>query len=123
MCQTCAAKEQKPIPKRSTKKTIDIAASDIYYNESIQKNVSKYGYCKCEECGDAITNPKGRNVCHVLGGGAYKVLYFNPINHFILCLRCGDIEQSGDRTKMKIWPKFKEIRLQLLQTLIPESRK
>ena len=123
-CKGCHSKTAKPkIVRRTEKKSNEITKSNEYYKDAIQRNIDKNGFCKCDNCDAPINHPSGRNVCHIIGFGADKRLYFDIANHFILCFKCADQEQNGDRTKMRIWPLFKEIRLQLLQTLIPQSRK
>lgn len=125
-------KPKKPIPKRSKKKLDEIRLSKEYYQKAIEANIQQHTnkkdvkqnqICKCDECFEKITSPSGANVCHIIGMGANKKLYFEPINHFILCLKCADIEQNGPRKSMKIYPEWEKRRLQLLQLLIPEHRK
>ena len=116
-------KKPKPIPRISKKKINEIERAKEYYANAINDNtIANKGLCKCEECGCTITSPSGSNVCHVIGMGANKKLYFERINHFILCKKCSDIEQNGDRKSMKIFPEWEKRRLQLLQSLIPKER-
>lgn len=117
-------KKPKPIPKRSKKKLDEIRLSKEYYQEAIKVNsLANKGLCKCEECGCTIITPCGNNVCHILGQGAYSRLYFETTNHFILCNKCSEIEQNGDRKSMRIFPEWEKRRLHLLQSLIPDHRK
>ena len=117
-------KPKKPIPRISKKKLDEIERAKLYYTNAINDNtIANKGVCKCEECGSPITAPRGNNVCHVVGQGAYSKLYFERINHFILCKKCSNIEQNGDRKSMKIYHEWERRRLILLQSLIPEHRK
>jgi len=120
-CKPCALKEKPPkkIQPVSEKKKQEIKTSNQYYRWAIDKNIIKNkGVCRCDECGEEIKSPSGRNICHIVSGGANKALYLEPINHFILgkgetfgeC-SCGwKYDESGEKEKMNIYPRHVEVR-------------
>lgn len=56
-----------------------------YYAKAIFLNIKKNnGRCKCDECGEDINKPTGRNVCHIIGKGANTALYHDVRNHLVL---------------------------------------
>jgi len=67
----------------------------------------------CENCGDEIVRPTGRNVSHILGKGSNPALYLDPDNNFLLCRDCEHQWTDGDKTKMRIYPRSQEISSQL----------
>lgn len=99
--------------KVSAKKQERIKESKLYYRQAIGRNILKNkGVSKCDECGEPIKSPNGRNVCHLIGSNANPALYLDPENHLILgkgplygeC-DCGwKFDESGERETMKIWP-------------------
>lgn len=103
-----------PIKRDTNKLSKEIKVNKEYYNAAIQKNVELNGYCKCENCGDTIINPTGRNVSHIIAKGTNKSLYLNPLNNFVLCLLCEDTWTNGDRTKMRVFPESQTRKFNLL---------
>ncbi len=66
---------------------------------------------KCEECGEELPNifdtEKGEIVSifqysHILTKGSHPEHRFNPLNFNRLCLKCHQMWEFGDRSKMKI---------------------
>lgn len=112
----------KPIKKRSDKQKEKIKINGEYYSWAIAENRKKnLGTCRCDECGDEIARPTGRNVCHIVSGSADETLYHHPLNHFFLgkglkfgeCT-CGDrFDNSPSADKMKIHPERLRRREQL----------
>lgn len=110
-CRYCAGKSYaKPKPKMKGYKE-----NKEYYNQSIEDNIEKHGGCRCENCGDDIQNPTGRNVSHIIAKGSNPSLYHDPINHYILCRDCESEWTDGDRTKMNIYQDSQERRMKLLR--------
>lgn len=113
LCTLCESK-RKTKPTTAKKAPKNLVQNKEYYAQRITDNMIKNkGKCICEECGDEIKRPVGRNVSHIVGGGANTALYLESINSKILCLKCEDIWTNGDKTKMKIYPECMEIRQQL----------
>lgn len=105
--------KEKKVYKWKVKPSV-IVESNKYYFAAIEANrKANNGVCVCEECGEPIYYPKGRNVSHIVGKGNNETLYFNPENHCILCNNCEKWWTSGrgklTRKDMKIWPKCEEI--------------
>lgn len=95
----------KPINKITPKQKVRIVSSKKYYAEQIAANMLKNrGACICEECGATIMNPTGRNVSHIISGGANRELYLDHTNSFILCHVCEHQWTFIDPSTMKIWP-------------------
>lgn len=99
-----------------------IKNSQQYYLQAILDNQkANDGKCRCDECGNLIAHPTGRNVCHIVGSGANKKLYFDLRNRFILgkgalfneC-NCGaTFDDKGLKSTMNIFPKYEDIRIRL----------
>jgi hypothetical protein len=105
---------KKPIKKVSEKGKVKMKESNNYYRMAIGINIVKNkGKCICEECGEEILSPCGRNCSHIVGAGANKSLYHDIINHKILCLKCENIWTNMDKTKMSIYKECEEIRILL----------
>lgn len=117
-----AIKQQKP-PKNNNHVVLKakelaqtIKERKEYYDWAIQENIKKnLGVCRCDECGEPINNPTGKNVSHLVSGGANQTLYLHPLNHFIFgnqlkfdkC-KCEQLfSDEGKRESMKIYPEFK----------------
>lgn len=104
----------KPITKVSAKKRNEIIKSNDYYRAAIEANINRNkGICVCEECGATIRYPKGRNVSHIISAGANKSLYFDILNQNVLCLKCVELEESGDKRTMKLYNQREQIKQQL----------
>ena len=92
----------------SKKKQKQIVESKEYYADAIKENKDRFkGTCRCENCGNEILFPTGKNVSHVIGGGANLALYLDPINNFILCFTCEGIwtdARGGSKYDMAIFP-------------------
>lgn len=122
-CTTCsdafkrARNKPKLIKKVSAKKLLFIADSNQYYIRAILANRKKNGgECRCDECGEKIKHPNGRNVSHIVSSGANNALYLDERNNKILCIfenGCEPKWTEGDRTTMKIWPECEKIAEQL----------
>lgn len=92
------------IKKISKKKSAEIVKSKAYYELAINQNKKQNrGKCICENCGDEIKNPTGRNVSHIISGGANSALYLDMLNHFILCFFCENTWTNEDKTTMGIY--------------------
>ncbi len=107
-------KPPKPIKKVSSKQQERIKENKAYYKVAIAKNIAKNkGKCICEECSSVIVNPKGINVSHVIAGSTNMALYHDQRNNFILCGRCEQIWTAGSRSKMNIYERSEEIKIEL----------
>lgn len=125
MCRTCAtkAKPPKPICKRTDKKKAVIKDSNKYYRMAIARNIVKNkGVCRCDECDVVIKNPKGRNVAHIISGGANPALYLDPDNQNVLCIDCVIREESGtNRKEMKLYEQRENTRTLLTNKYYTKS--
>lgn len=75
----------KPLKKISEKKQDQIMTDRQYYAKAILNNITtNKGKVRCEECGQVITTPTGRNVHHIIAGSTDRKLYHDIRNHFIL---------------------------------------
>ena len=102
-------KVKKPIKRVSDKQKGRIIANKDYYAQEIARHTEENkGCCPCENCGEEIDNPSGRNVSHIIAGSANSALYHHPLNRFILCNRCESIWTNEDKTKLKIYQASEE---------------
>jgi len=68
-----------------TEKKKVIQSENQFYKAMINLNYQKNrGFCLCDNCGQEIERPIGRNVAHIISKGANPALYHDPLNHFIL---------------------------------------
>jgi len=108
LCKYCSSGGVK-IAKITEKKKDFIKMSKAYYSLAITKNkLSNGGKCICEECGNEIKSPSGRNVSHIISGGSNIALYLEPTNNFILCAKCENIWTNISPSSMKIWGEAQE---------------
>lgn len=125
MLRPCFLKQNppKPIANVSKKQLGKIKENGNYYRAAIAQNIIRNkGKCRCDECGEEIKQPKGRNVAHIVSGGANAALYLEPENNNVLCFDCVIWEESGDRTKMKLYEQREEIRQRLTAKYYQEVR-
>lgn len=103
------------ISRLPTKKQQDsIKTSKQYYRSAIESNVAQNkGKCVCENCDVIIAAPTGSNVSHIISKGANRALYFDPINHFILCMTCEACWTSFDKSQMAIYAESEERRIEI----------
>lgn len=134
LCRYHFMKENPPKPLNRTpiktkvtpKQKVRIKENKEYYKAAILLNIVKNkGVCRCDECGEEIKSPFGKNhgrlVCHVIGSGANAALYHDKENHFILgrgelfgeCSCGAKFDESGHRHEMKINKQAEEIRQRL----------
>lgn len=83
----------------------------LFGKNNAEGNRKFYRYCierfpmVCEECGRPIDNPWAGNVSHILTRGAHPEKAHDPRNINILCLRCHERWENGDRSNMRIYEK------------------
>lgn len=99
---------KKIIPKQKVK----IEENNQYYKRCIAENIIKNKDCaRCDNCGEKIRKPTGRNVGHIISSGANSRLYHEPLNHFMLGKgelfgECGclhEFDEGTDRQSMNIY--------------------
>lgn len=115
-------KKSKIRPKTSDSRREKIKANNKYYLDAILRNKEKNGgICRCDECGEEIKHPTGRNVAHIIGSGANLALYHKIDNHLILgkgdmfgeCNCLFEFDESGRWQQMKVAEHVKEVKQRL----------
>lgn len=108
-CVNCAStglrskKSDKPTLRPVSKAgAIRKAADAKYYRASWDAAADDMGGCRCEECRAHLPVFSPNYVSHILSRGAHPEMAHDPDNHNILCQKCHDQWEFGDRTGMNI---------------------
>lgn len=90
----------------------DVAAANERFFRWVFEHKNR-GYC--EECMKPIRDYSAAHCSHILSRGAYPEMAIDPRNINILCLRCHNRWENGDRARMRIYPGNKRIIEELIE--------
>lgn len=102
-----------PIKKRSASSRKTVQSDELVYKKVFDRHMeATSGNCKCEECGtklsDDFKDESGKIIqrfrySHILSKGAYPEFRHKVENFNILCFKCHEQWEFGDKKAMAIY--------------------
>lgn len=110
-CKPCALSESKPLKRTSKNTQQKITADTKFYDELWSERKHE-----CEECGVHLGETWQRYMfSHILSKGAHPKLRHEKDNFNILCFKCHQQWEFGNRKTMRINEKNKTAIIKLLK--------